>query len=243
MPSPHATSAGLPAPPQAPGPIQIPTYLLKVYWWAYVHPRAVRLFERPWLINAILFSNYRRLSNTALTALGEPVVHGRTLQIACVYGDLTQRLIRRLSPQARLDVIDILPVQLDNLRTKLEPDPRVRLLRSDSSALSVPDASYDQALMFFLLHEQPEPVRRATLAEAIRVLRPGGKLVVIDYHRPARWHPLRPLMWAVFRRLEPYAIDLWRAPIEHWLPENFRAASVTRRTWMGGLYQTLEIVR
>src|ERR1700693_1985914 len=29
----------------------VPPYLLKNYWWAYVHPRAVRFWERQWLIN------------------------------------------------------------------------------------------------------------------------------------------------------------------------------------------------
>ena len=32
-----------------------PAYLLQRYWWAYAHPVSVRVFEREWLINAILF--------------------------------------------------------------------------------------------------------------------------------------------------------------------------------------------
>ena len=34
--------------------IAIPAYLQQVYWWAYVHPNAVKMFERQWLVNAIL---------------------------------------------------------------------------------------------------------------------------------------------------------------------------------------------
>ena len=33
----------------------VPSYLEQVYWWAYVHPNAVHVFERDWLVNAILF--------------------------------------------------------------------------------------------------------------------------------------------------------------------------------------------
>ena len=29
----------------------IPDYLSETYWWAYLHPRAVRVFEREWLVN------------------------------------------------------------------------------------------------------------------------------------------------------------------------------------------------
>ena len=106
--------------------------------------------------------------------------------MACVYGNLTPRLRQRLAPDASLDVVDILPIQLKNLRRKLPADERVALLQGDSSSLACADASYDQVLLFFLLHEQPEHVRRATLAEAMRVVRPGGKIVIVDYHRPVR---------------------------------------------------------
>ena len=88
-------------------------------------------------------------------------------------------------------MVDILPIQLKNLGKKLPVDERVALMQGDSSSLACPDASYDQVLLFFLLHEQPEQVRRATLAEAMRVVKPGGKIVIVDYHRPVRWHPLR----------------------------------------------------
>ena len=220
----------------------IPRYLEQVYWWAYVHPKAVHLFEREWLVNAILFGHYGRLRDAALAELGEQV-QGRTLQVACVYGNLTPRLQQRLAPDASLDVVDILPIQLANLSRKLRPDPRVALMHSDSSSLACPDASYDQVLLFFLLHEQPEATRRATLAEAMRVVRPGGRVVIVDYHRPVRWHPMRPLMKLVFRRLEPYAMDLWQHELREFMPAGAAPASVEQRTWFGGLYQRLVLIR
>jgi ubiquinone/menaquinone biosynthesis C-methylase UbiE len=226
--------------PHAPA---IPGYLEQAYWWAYVHPRAVHTFEREWLVNAILFGNYGRLRDAALAELGETVT-GRTLQIACVYGDLTPRLHRRLAHDAHLDVVDVLPIQLGNLATKLPPgDARVALTHGDSSSLACADAAYDQVLLFFLLHEQPSKVRRSTLAEAMRVVKPGGRIVIVDYHRPVRWHPLRPLVKFVFRRLEPYAMDLWHDEVEAFLPPGARPQSLARQTYFGGLYQKLVLIR
>ena len=222
--------------------LPIPRYLEQVYWWAYVHPKAVHLFEREWLVNAILFGNYGRLRDMALAELG-PVLHGRTLQVACVYGNLTPKLRERLAPDASLDVVDILPIQLKNLAGKLPADERVALMQGDSSSLACPDASYDQVLLFFLLHEQPEHVRRATLAEAMRVVKPGGRIVIVDYHRPVRMHPLRLLMTGVFRKLEPYAMDLWNNEIEAFLPRRTKPASLTKSTCFGALYQKLVLVR
>lgn len=226
----------------APAPLSIPRYLDEAYWWAYVHPNALRAFERKWLVNLILFGNYGRLRDAALADLGRPVT-GRTLQVACVYGDLTARLLERLDAEATLDVVDILPIQLRNLAAKLPADERVALLQADSSSLACPDASYDQVLIFFLLHEQPTDVRRGTLAEALRVVRPGGKIVIVDYGQPAPLHPLRPLMAGVFGTLEPFARDLWRHPITDFLPAGVQPAAMEHRQYFGGLYQKLVVTR
>jgi len=249
FPEPHAKTGSVPADgvdgARAPAVPSVPDYLRKVYWWAYVHPRAVSLFEREWLVNLILFGNYARLRNAALAEI-DPQSHQRVLQVACVYGDLTPRLLRRLGPDATLDVADVLPIQLQNLRRKLPPEPpepRVTLLQRDAAALGVADGSYDCVLLFFLLHEQPEPVRRATLAEALRVVKPGGKIVIVDYHRPSRTNPLYLPMRTLLRRLEPYAEDLWRHELQHFFPAGVQVESSTHRTWFGGLYQMLVLKR
>jgi ubiquinone/menaquinone biosynthesis C-methylase UbiE len=217
--------------------VPVPAYLERVYWWAYVRPGAVKLFERQWLVNLILWGNFARLRDAALDALGARL-DGRTLQIACVYGDLTDRLRRRLTTGGSLDVVDVLRVQLDNLSRKLPGDPRVGLIQGDSSALDIASASYDRALLFFLLHEQPGDVRRRTLAEALRILKPGGELVVVDYHRPRPGHPLALPMMAILRALEPFAMDLWRNDVSAWLPQPL---FLEKRTLFGGLYQVLKL--
>jgi ubiquinone/menaquinone biosynthesis C-methylase UbiE len=238
-----AQAGAAPVPATRPaGALAIPAYLEQLYWWAYVHPRAVRLFERGWLVNLILFGNYARLRTAALAELGQTVA-GATLQVACVYGDLTPRLRQRIAPDGQLHVVDVLPIQLQNLAAKLPPDPRVTLLQRDSSALGLPDASYDQVLLFFLLHEQPEAVRRRTLAEVWRVVRPGGRIVLVDYHAPRRGHPLGRPLRALLRKLEPFAEDLFQHPLLAFFPPEARTAAVSKQTYFGGLYQKLVLTR
>jgi len=222
--------------------LSIPAYLQKIYWWAYVHPRAVRIFEREWLVNLILFGNYARLRNSALDEVGRQA-SGRTLQVACVYGDLTPRLHERHGDNGALDVIDVLPIQLQNLQRKLAPDSSVSLFQRDSAALGFADASYDRVLVFFLLHEQPESVRRRTLAEAFRVVKPGGKIIIVDYHRPSNWNPLRKPLQALLRRLEPFADDLWQNDLEFYFPSDIKPSSLRKQTFFGGLYQQVVMKR
>jgi ubiquinone/menaquinone biosynthesis C-methylase UbiE len=221
----------------------VPLYLTVHYWWAYVHPKAVKLFERQWLVNLILWGNYTRLRDAALTELGDRL-SGRTLQVACVYGDLTNRLARQAaSCGGAIDVIDVLPIQLKNLRGKLTTDAPVRLLAMDSADLRLPDASYDRALIFFLLHEQPHHYRERTISEVLRVVKPGGKIVLVDYALPRWWHPLRYLWRPVLARLEPFALDLWRQEIADWLPATLANRRLRHGSFFGGLYQKVVVTR
>ncbi len=222
--------------------VSIPEYLQKTYWWAYVHPRAVRIFEREWLVNLILFGNYPKLRSLALDEIG-PQASGRTLQVACVYGDLTPRLRDRHGADGALDVIDVLPIQLQNLQRKLGSDTSVSLFQYNSAALGFADGSYDRVLVFFLLHEQPESTRRATLAEAFRVVKPGGKVIIVDYHRPSKWNPLRLPLLALLRRLEPFADDLFQHDLETYFPPNSQPSALRKQTFFGGLYQKIVVTR
>jgi len=224
----------------APRAGDIPLYLSETYWWAYVHPKAIRLFERQWLVNLILWGNFGALRDAALDAL-ELETPGHTLQVACVYGDLTSRLLQRSAPGSKLDVIDVVPLQLANLARKLPPDSGVNLVRGDSAAMEFEPGSYDRALLFFLLHEMPEDVRRATIANTLRSVTPGGKVVIVDYHRPSVLNPLHLPMTAILATLEPFALDLWRRNVTDWFPADFPLANVHKTTSFGGLYQLLTI--
>lgn len=220
----------------------IPDYLEKNYWWAYLNPKSVEFFEHQWVVNLILWGNFSFLRDLALAEMGTEI-SGRTLQIACVYGDFTPMLARRLAPGARLDVVDIAPIQLTNLREKMGAGPSLHLHHQDAARLRFQDASFDQAVLFFLLNELPAEVRKQALGEALRVIRPGGKLVVVDYHRPGPLHPHRYLMPPIFMTLEPFALDLWRREIADWAPVDLTHFKVEKSTFFGGLYQKVVILR
>jgi len=220
----------------------LPAYLKDTYSWAYVTPDAIKRFERQWLVNLILWGNFARLRDLALNSFGQRL-QGPSLQIACVYGDLTTHLAARHISENQLDVIDVLPSQLDNLKRKLGLDSEVGIHLANSASLPQATASYERALLFFLLHEQPLDIRVQTIREAFRVVKPGGKITFVDYHRPKPWHPLYIVMKAVLTKLEPFALDLWHTQIEEWFPDDMPAASISKQTRFGGLYQIVEVTR
>ncbi|MEA5097466.1 MAG: rhodoquinone biosynthesis methyltransferase RquA [Burkholderiaceae bacterium] len=239
------TVAGNPAGGIVPAdqPLPTPAYLRKLYWWAYEHPLAVKFWDHDFLINFILLGNYDRLGDAVLEEFPQPL-DGRTLQISCAYGKLTPRLQKQLGANAQLDIIDVLQVQLDNTRRKLQqPDERITLTQCNAAALKCADASYDRALMFFLPHELPEPVRRIALAEAFRVIKPGGQLVLVEFHKPKWWHPLRLYQRLVFLLFEPFAVDLWQHDLTEYFPPELKYTVDKKATYFGDLYQKLVITR
>ena len=62
---------GTAAMPLSPAELEVPYYLNAHYWWAYIHPTAVQLFERQWLVNLILWGNYGRLCDAVMAEMGD----------------------------------------------------------------------------------------------------------------------------------------------------------------------------
>ena len=89
-------------------------------------------------------------------------------------------LARLLYPAARVTTID---VEAEHGAADVNQDPRVRFLVADATDLPFPAASFDVVTFFDVLEHIPDDARAA--AEAWRVLRPGGFVLVTSPSR--RW--------------------------------------------------------
>jgi ubiquinone/menaquinone biosynthesis C-methylase UbiE len=56
----------------------------------------------------------------------------------------------------------------------------VNLIVAGGEGLPLPDNSCDAVTSIFLLHELPPDVRRSVIGEAARVLKPGGRMILLD---------------------------------------------------------------
>jgi len=218
---------------------EIPEYLQDTYWWAYLHPKSFYFFEREWVVNLILWGNMKRLTESVLQEM-QPKRSSRVLQVACVYGDFSNRVADYLGKSdSHLEIVDVAPIQIENVKKKVAAHANVSVHHQDSTALAFPAASFDQTLVFFLLHEQPEYARRKTIEEAIRVTRPGGKVIFVDYHGPKRSNPMRYVMKPILGWLEPFAMDLWREELPAYMPKGVKPGQIQSDFYFGGLYQKI----
>lgn len=103
-------------------------------------------------------------------------------------GDLgcgTGLLTAQLSPVVHhVIAVDASAEMLDAARVRLAGMPNVDLRTGELELLPIADESLDAAIVYLVLHYVPEPVR--ALIEAHRVLRPGGRLLVVDMMPHAR---------------------------------------------------------
>jgi demethylmenaquinone methyltransferase/2-methoxy-6-polyprenyl-1,4-benzoquinol methylase len=108
------------------------------------------------------------------------------LEVAAGTGVALER-IARANPTGRNVGLDLSEGMLARARAKLAGLPgRHELMTADARALPFPDASFDvilNAYMFDLLPEEDYP---RVVAEMRRVLRPGGRLVLVDMALPER---------------------------------------------------------
>jgi SAM-dependent methyltransferase len=215
----------------------VPDYLAKTYTWAYLRPTSVRLLDRPWVVNTILWGNYPRLMRAALAEM-EP--GQRVYQPACVYGGFSRQVADFLGVDGHLDVGDVAPVQVANCRRKLQGYDNVRVHLWDAADKN--PGGYDTVCCFFLLHEIPDDYKRRVVARLLDAIEPDGKLVFVDYHGPSRRHPLKWLMSFINHTLEPFAEALWENEISSYC-DRAQDFTWTKQTYFGGLYQKVVVKR
>jgi ubiquinone/menaquinone biosynthesis C-methylase UbiE len=151
---------------------------------------------------------------------------GDTLELAIGSG----RNLPFYAPEVRITGIELSPEMLALAEERAsELGREVDLRVGDAQVLALDDASFDTVVITLGLCTIPDPRRAA--AEAFRVLRPGGKLVLMEHVRS----PTAPVR-AGQRLLEPLAVrfeadHLLREPLDYLEDVGFQIEQVERSKW------------
>ena len=178
----------------------------------YSNMRLIRLVDFQPIIAAILLFQYDRLVSAITHGMQQQDLQGRKVLItSCAFGNVIPRAVKAGldGGASKVQIADIILNELEHAERKLPGcEGRIELLHDNAIAMSLPDASVQANVVFFLLHELPHHLKGEVLREATRVLAPGGKLYLAEFHKPTSW-VLRTLSWTYFKVFEPYGLALW----------------------------------
>jgi SAM-dependent methyltransferase len=106
-----------------------------------------------------------------------PLAGQRIVEPGCGSASLARALLAR-HPDSHVTGLEVDAIQ--HARNLASPQPGLRFVAAGAQAIPAPAASFDLALMLKSLHHVPQPLMATALAEAARVLRPGGHLYVSE---------------------------------------------------------------
>jgi len=187
---------------------------------AYVRTMFDAIADRYDLLNTVLsLGRDRRWRRFAVGTSGLSR-GGRGLDVACGTGMLAREQARLVGPSGLVVGLDFAREMLAVARRRLAGYPWVRLVCGDALALPFPDDTFDAATIGFALRNVADVPR--TIAEMVRVVRPGGRVVALELGLP-RAPFFRQTYLLYFRRLVPL---LGRLGVGHDGPYRYLPASV-----------------
>ena len=138
-----------------------------------------RIARRYDLVNTVLSAGTDGGWRRSAARLTELKAGGSALDVACGSGKLTAVLARMAGPSGHVVGLDFSRQMLEVARSE---HPGIEFLDGDALNLPFEDAGFDASTIAFGLRNLADPVRG--LREMLRVVRAGGRAVVLEFVRP-----------------------------------------------------------
>jgi len=103
----------------------------------------------------------------------------RLLDIGCGTGRFLD-FIKQAWPRLQVLGLDMSDAYVRHANRHLRRWSRISFVVGKAEAIPLPDNSQDAITSIFLFHELPPKVRRSVVRECARVLKPGGRLIILD---------------------------------------------------------------
>ena len=139
------------------------------------------------LLAGIFFLGRERSFRERLLALAQLRPEEHVLDIGCGTGSMAILAKQRVGPAGSVFGVDASVEMIAQARRKaVRADLTIEFREAPAQALPFPDSQFDVVLSTLMFHHVSRPARAELAAEARRVLRPGGRLLVVDFEKSAK---------------------------------------------------------
>jgi ubiquinone/menaquinone biosynthesis C-methylase UbiE len=142
-----------------------------------------------WFVDTFLFRGKLQQLRLRTIDLAQLQPGEAVLDVGCGTGTLAQLAKERVGTAGRVSGIDPGSQQIARARSKsgrrnFPIDFQVGVIEQ----LSFPDHSFDVVFSTLMMHHLPDDLKRRGLSEIARVLKPQGRLVIVDFKSPEKHH-------------------------------------------------------
>ncbi|MBD2663286.1 demethylmenaquinone methyltransferase [Richelia sinica FACHB-800] len=130
------------------------------------------------------------------------------IDLCCGSGDLALRLARRVGKTGKVYGVDFSPNLLATAQERSQNYPQTAIAWVEADVLNLPfeNSQFDAATMGYGLRNVQDIPR--SLQEIYRVLKPGGKAAILDFHRPSNAQLRAFQQWYLQNCVVPMATNL-----------------------------------
>jgi ubiquinone/menaquinone biosynthesis C-methylase UbiE len=135
------------------------------------------------VLHRVLFGGRRRRVFTQLAALSGVRPGDRVLDVGCGTGYFTRVMAEAVTSGGTVLGVDPSREVIARAR-RLTRVANCTFSEGIGEALDAPDGSYDVVVSSLMIHHLSETLRPQAIREMLRVLRPGGRVLIADFRPP-----------------------------------------------------------
>ncbi len=219
----------------------LPAYIDVIYGDIYNDADKCSSYDNNLLCNVRTLFQYKRLVNSAVRELK---MNQNVLQLGVVFGSEIDEVAMAIGAYGQYDIVDINSVQVNRITDKYWKVYRgMKIFKQDATNLKL-NGNYDAVVCFMLLSEIPTATKMKIVDSALKMVKPGGKAIFVDWHKPLYYHPLRYVVRMYNRLYNPFVESLWDRDIESFASPELKPQFIWRKsTYFGRMFQKLVAVR
>lgn len=219
----------------------LPPYIDFIYGDLYKDPAKCMARDNTFLCWLKTFFQYGALVNGVSQELRQ---NQSVLQLGVTFGNQIDEAAMAIGAYGQYDIVDINPLQVNRVNEKYwKVYQGLKIFKQDAANLKL-NGKYDSVICFFLLSEVPSATKTKIVNNALKMVKPGGKVIFTDWHTPVFWHPLRYLVRMYNRLYNPFVERLWDRDIDTYAQPTVRSQFMWyKNTYFGRMFQKTVAVR